>query len=167
MLATTERPRGTVAPWTPLEAIIVGGLIAGACDMAYALIYFSGVLGAPAIRIPQSIAAGLLGRAAFAGGVATATLGVALHWFNALTMAAVYVYVGRRFLPVILRKPVLYGALYGAMCYFVMNYIVIPLSAISPKPHYVPLTWWSGLAVHMFAIGLAISLSASKTLPQR
>lgn len=111
MNSTTEIPPPATAPWTPLKAIIVGGVLAGACDMGYALIYFSGVRGAPAIVIPQSIAAGLLGEAAFAGGAATAALGVALHWFIALT-------------------------------------------------------WWTGLAVHVFGVGLAISLSAAKTAPK-
>ncbi|MBA3759414.1 MAG: hypothetical protein H0X07_02700 [Gemmatimonadales bacterium] len=40
-----------------------------------------------AIRIFQSVAAGLLGQASFEGGAATAALGLALHYLIALTMA--------------------------------------------------------------------------------
>ena len=164
MIPTTERPRGARAPWTPLGAIIVGGLIAGACDMSYALLWFSGVKGIPAIKIPQSVAAGLIGKSSFDAGAATAALGLGLHWLIALIWAAVYVFVGRRFLPMLLRKPIPYGLAYGASVYFFMNWIVLPLTAMHTKPHFAPLsTWWTGLAVHMFGIGLAISLSAAKT----
>ncbi|HEY8795018.1 MAG TPA: hypothetical protein VIM15_08715, partial [Gemmatimonadaceae bacterium] len=123
--------------------------------------------GVPAIKVPQSIAAGLIGKSSFDGGAATATLGVGLHWLIALTWATVFVFVGRRFLPVLLRKPIPSGLAYGAWIYFFMNWVVLPLDAMHTKPHFAPLsTWWTGLAVHMFGIGLAISLSAAKTEPR-
>ena len=127
MISTTEPPRGATAPWTPLKAIIVGGLIAGAFDMSYALIWFSGVKGVPAIKVPQSIAGGLLGKATYDGGAATALLGICCHWFIALTWATVFVVVARRFLPVMLRKPIPFGIAYGAWIYFFMNWVVLPL----------------------------------------
>ena len=52
MISTTERPRGATAPWSPLKAIVVGGLLAGAFDMSYALIWFSGVKGVPRDQDP-------------------------------------------------------------------------------------------------------------------
>ena len=44
----------------------------------------------------QSIASGLLGKAAYEGGSATAPLGLALHFFIAFVMALVYVLAARR-----------------------------------------------------------------------
>jgi hypothetical protein len=167
MISTTERPRGATARWSPLKATLVGGLIAGACDMAYALIWFSGVKGAPWMRVPQSVAAGLIGKASFNGGAGTVALGFGLHWLIAITWAAIYVFAGRRFLPELLRKPVPYGLVYGAWIYFFMNWVVLPLSPMHTKPTFAPLdTWLTGLAVHMFGIGLAISLSAAKAAPR-
>ena len=167
MIATTERPRGAVAPWTPLKATLVGGLLAGAADMSYALLWFSGVKGAPAIKIPQSVAGGLIGRGAFDGGIATFVLGLGLHWLIALIWAGVYVFVGRRILPAILRQPIPFGLAYGAWVYFIMNWVVLPLDAMHTQPHFAPWnTWLTGLAVHMLGIGLAISISASKAAPR-
>lgn len=167
MISTTERPRGAIAPWTPLHAIIVGGLIAGACDMAYALIWFSGVKGVPRMRVPQSVAAGLIGKASFDGGAGTVALGLGLHWLIAFIWTTMYVFAGRNLLPELLRKPIPYGLLYGAWVYFFMNWVVLPLSALHAKPQFGPLdTWISGLAVHMLGVGLAISLNAAKTAPR-
>ena len=167
MISTTARPRGAVAPWTAPRAIATGGLIAGACDMSYALLWFSGVKGAPWMRIPQSVAAGLIGKPSFEGGASTVALGLGLHWLIAIIWTAVYVFGGMRLLPVLLRKPVPCGLAYGAWIYFFMNWVVLPLSAMHTMPHFVPLgTWWTGLFVHVFGIGLAISLSAAKTAPR-
>ena len=163
MNSTTERPRGATAAWTPLKATIVGGLLAGAADISYALLWFSGVKGVPWIRIPQSVAGGLIGKGTFDGGVGTAALGLGLHWLVALIWSTIFVFVATRFLPAMLRKPIPYGLAYGAWIYFFMNWVVLPLDAMHTKPHFAPWdTWLTGLAVHMFGIGLAISISASK-----
>jgi hypothetical protein len=48
-----------------------------------------------------------------------------------------------------------------------MNWVVLPLDAMHTKPHFTPLdTWLTGLAIHVLGIGLAISLTASKTQPR-
>jgi hypothetical protein len=54
-----------------LPAILAGGLIAGALDLTYALAFY-GSRGTKPIRIPQSIASGLLGTEAYQEGFATA-----------------------------------------------------------------------------------------------
>ena len=71
-------------PWNrnALLAIAAGGLTAGTLDLTQACILFGA-------RVPLSIAAGLLGRQAFRGGVATYVLGVLLHFFIAFSAAAV------------------------------------------------------------------------------
>jgi hypothetical protein len=167
MISTTELPRGTTAPWSPLKAIVVGGLLAGLCDMSYALIWFSGVKGVPWMKVPQSIASGLIGKAAFDGGISTVILGLCLHWLISIIWAAIFVIAARRFLPALLRNPIPAGLLYGVFIYLFMNWVVLPLGAMHTKPHFAPWdTWLTGLAVHMFGIGLSISLSAAKTAPR-
>lgn len=164
MNSTTERPRGATAPWTPLKAILVGGFLAGAADMSYALLWFSGVKGVPWIKIPQSVAAGLIGKPSFDGGMGTMFLGLGLHWLIAFIWATIFVVAATRFVPALLRKPIPYGLAYGAWIYLFMNWVVLPLDAMHTKPHFAPWdTWLSGLAVHVFLLGLAISISASKT----
>jgi hypothetical protein len=167
MISITEQPRVAGRTWTPGKAVLIGGLIAGAFDMSYALLWFAGVKHAPWMKIPQSVAGGLIGKASFDGGAGTVMLGFALHWTIAIIWAAIYVFAGRRFIPGLLRKPIPYGLAYGAWIYFCMNWIVLPLDAMHTKPHFAPLdTWLTGLAIHMLGIGLAISLSAARTVPQ-
>jgi hypothetical protein len=60
-----------------LLAIGVGGLIAGALDIAQAIILFGK-------KVPLLIAGGLLGKSAFHGGAGTYALGIFLHFFIAL-----------------------------------------------------------------------------------
>jgi hypothetical protein len=144
------------------RAIVTGGLVAGACDITYAFVAY-GMRGASPVRILQSVASGLLGRSSFEGGAATATLGAFLHFFIALTAAAVFCLASRR-LPALARRPWLWGPLYGLAIYIVMNYVVIPLSAVPKGGTPVAAIVVSGVLVHMFLIGLSIALAARRFL---
>lgn len=120
-----------------LWAILLGGLIAGAFDIVYAIVAYGPLsYGVPAERVLQSVAAGWIGRdAAQAGGMATAALGLATHFFIASVMAAVFVFAARRF-RMLTQNPLLWGFVYGLILYVVMNYIVAPLSAAGANMHF-------------------------------
>ncbi len=143
-------------------AILVGGSIAGACDITYAIV-FSGFRGLPARRVLQSVASGLLGAEAFKGGLPTAALGLFLHFFIALSAAAIF-YVASRRVHFLIRQAVISGVLYGLLIFAVMNLVVLPLSAFPRKVTFPPLVLATGLLVHMFLIGLPISLAARRAL---
>ncbi len=144
----------------PAAYVLAGGLIAGTLDIVYACTFWGLKAAVPPQRILQSVAAGLLGKASFEGGAATATLGLALHYFIATTMSVVYYVVARRW-PLLWQRPVLIGTGYGLILYGVMNYIVVPLSAAAHGGPRDPL--WVGLSivVHMFLIGVPIALATS------
>ena len=138
--------------------VILGGLLAGALDIAFACAFWSLRAGVPATRIFQSVAAGLLGRASFTGGTATAALGLALHFGIAVSMAVAYDRLAER-RPVLRRRPLIAGAVYGLLLYAVMNWLVVPLSAASPgstDPLWVAL----GIAAHVVLIGIPIALAS-------
>ncbi|MBW8877940.1 MAG: hypothetical protein JF614_23505 [Acidobacteria bacterium] len=141
-------------------AILVGGSIAGALDITYAIV-FSAFRGVPPVRILQSVASGLLGAAAYDGGLPTAALGLLLHFFIAFSAAAIF-YLASRWFPLLIRQAVLSGVLYGAGIYAVMNLVVVPLSAFPRKLSFPPLVLATGLFVHMFFIGLPIALAARR-----
>src|SRR5471032_2941388 len=142
-----------------LFTIFAGGGIAGACDITYA-VGFSAYRGVAPMRILQSVASGLLGAASFNGGVATAVLGLCLHFFIAFIVAAIF-YLASRLLPVVLRYAAVAGIAYGAVVYAVMNLVVLPLSAAPPRTTAMPtVVMVTGLLVHMFGIGLPIALAA-------
>ena len=141
----------------PLRLVLAGGLVAGTLDIVYACVFWGVKAGVPVRRIFQSVAAGLLGKASFEGGAATAALGLGLHYFIACSMAVAYYLVARRMLS-LRERPVAYGAAYGLLLYGIMNYIVVPLSAAGGGGAKNPL--WVGLSivVHMFLIGVPIAL---------
>ena len=144
-----------------LAAILIGGGIAGALDITYA-IGFSALRGVPPMRILQSVASGLLGAPAFEGGVATAALGLVLHFGIALAWAAIF-YLASKAIPFLTRYPLVAGLFYGFLIYAVMNLVVLPLSAFPRKVSFPLLVLVTGLLVHTLGIGLPISLAVRRT----
>jgi hypothetical protein len=136
---------------SPWRGVFYGTLAVGTLDALDAIIFF-GFRGATPIRIFQSIAAGLLGRAAFGGGLPAAILGVALHYFIAFGIVVTY-YAASRRIGLLRRRPVICGIVYGVLVYFVMNQVVIPLSAASAGRFVLPV-FLNGIAIHMFGVGL-------------
>ena len=137
-----------------LLAIAVGGGIAGALDLTQACVLFGR-------DIPLAIAAGLLGPAAFQGGVGTYVLGVLLHFFIACSAAAVY-YGASRKLVFLKEHPLVCGLFFGAAVEEVMRLIVLPLSALHAKGPYTLHDLILGLVVHMVVVGLPISFSVRR-----
>jgi hypothetical protein len=73
---------------SPGKAILIGGLIAGALDIIYAFLFYGWKYGISPLRILQSVASGLLGRASRDGGLATGALGLFLQFVIAIGAAA-------------------------------------------------------------------------------
>jgi hypothetical protein len=147
-------------------AIVVGGLIAGAIDITYALT-FSGLRGVPATRLLQSVASGLLGSESYQGGVPTAVLGLVLHFVLMMIIAAIFYFVAARW-RFLVARPVLWGGLYGFAVFWVMNLVVLPLSAFPSQVKFAPLWTSTSLIVHAFGIGVPIALASRAALsPQR
>jgi|ERR1044071_4356361 hypothetical protein len=154
--ATERRPRA-------LDTILYGGLVVGILDGLFALIFYGLILGAKPLRIFQSVASGLLGReSSFAGGVPTFLLGILLHFIVATCIAAVY-YLISLGLPVLIRHAVVSGLIYGLIAYLVMNYVVIPLSAIGSRPSFSLRTFLPAFIAHAFLVGLPIALLARRS----
>ena len=152
-------------PHATTRAILTGGAIAGSLDIIYAFVLW-GLRGVGPARILRAVASGVLGESARTGGATAAALGLFLHFLNACIIAAVYVLASRG-IPALLRRPFLYGPLYGLGVYGVMNYVVIPLSAVpGPRGASAPVVWITGVLVHMFLIGLPIALVA-RSLSER
>jgi len=148
-------------PKRALSSVLLGGLVGGAFDITYAIVFSYLRRGVSPSRVLQSVASGLLGPAAYDGGAPTAALGLALHFFIALVAAAIYVFASQ-YLAILVRRPVLAGAAYGVAIYAFMNLVVIPLSRIGPKPAPPLVVLVTGLLVHMFLIGVPIALAARR-----
>jgi hypothetical protein len=141
----------------PVVAILGGALVVGTLDALDAIVFF-GLRGATPRRIFQSIAAGVLGRSAFDGDRAAEWLGFALHYLIALLIVVAFYLISRR-VPLLTRRPVLSGLLYGIAVYFTMNYLVVPLSAAVQGPLSLPV-FANGILIHMFGVGLPSAFAA-------
>jgi hypothetical protein len=142
---------------TPVRAVAYGGLTVGFLDGLDAVIFF-GLRGVSPERIFQSIASGLLGRAAYQGGLPTVVLGVLLHFTIALAIVTIYHLVSRR-VPGLARRPFVWGPLYGITVYLTMNLVVLPLSAAVTGPR-SPLVVVNGLFIHIIGVGIPSALFA-------
>ena len=111
--------------------------------------------GVPVMRSLQVISSGVLGPKAFEGGGITATLGLGIHFCIAVVVAATY-YIASRKLGVLIGHAALCGMLYGVGVHLFMTFIVLPLSGVR-RPFSLTV-FAAQLIIHMFCVGLAISL---------
>ena len=145
------------------KTILLGGFIAGCCDITAALIVYCTMLPLTPARLLQGIAAGILGRqAAYAGGAKTAALGFLCHFVIAVGAAAVY-FALARLLPFLNRINLLLSAvIWGTIVYFFMQYVILPLSRIGMPRFNLKFTI-IGLVIHFFCIGLPITAITRRT----
>ena len=147
---------------TRSRALVLGTLTVGTLDILDAIIFFGVRSHVAPIRIFQSIAAGILGRAAFSGGLRTALLGAALHYFIAFMIVATF-FVLSRYIALLRQRPILCGVLYGIGVYLFMNLVVLPLSNAGRGSVALPVVI-NGLLIHMFGVGLPAALFAKRSI---
>jgi hypothetical protein len=151
----TEALRKPGARLTTTQALLLGGLTVAVLDILDAFVFF-GIRDVAPARILQSIAAGLLGRASFEGGLITAAIGLVLHFTIAFTIVLVY-FAASRVFHELTRRPWLWGPVYGLVVYVVMNFVVIPLSATARGNPGLPVVV-NGLLIHLVGVGLPAAL---------
>lgn len=106
-----------------IVAVVLAGLVAGSIDIGSACL----IGHLPPNVIMQAIASGLLGKAAFAGGATAAFVGLLLQWAMSIVIAAIYISAAQT-MPLLKRQWIAGGLAYGVVIYFVMNFVVVPLS---------------------------------------
>jgi len=145
-----------------LASILAGGLIAGTIDIgAAALINWI----SPAI-ILRFIASGLIGPQARQLGASGALLGLLLQWLMGVIIAAVFVLGAFLIGPARLasdRRWIAAGLIYGVVVFLVMNYVVMPLSALHRVPHFTPASAIENLLA-MLLFGLIVAFCARPAL---
>jgi hypothetical protein len=143
-----------LASLAAIRVILLAGLTCGVLDIACTLT-LSRFKGIAPVRLLQGIASGMLGPKSFEGGRGTAVLGLGIHFFIAVVVAAAY-YAASRTLGVLIEHAVLCGLLYGIAVHLFMSFIVLPLSSLK-RPFSVN-AFVAQLIIHMFFVGLPISL---------
>lgn len=140
---------------------VAASLVAGSVDLAFAFVYYGWKFGVGPQRILQSVASGWLGAASKDGGWTSAAIGFVSH-YGILVVAAWWYLLASDRSTWIRANPWLAGIAYGACIFFVMNLVVVPLSAAPPRDfqlanELVP------LAAHVFLIGPAIAWTLKRT----
>jgi hypothetical protein len=138
------------------KVIPLGGLIAGTLDMTAACIQAWLQAGVTPVRVMRYIASGLLGPSALTGGAKTAVLGLALHYLIATIWTTLF-YLASRKLRMLVEQPVVAGLVYGVLVYLIMNFIVVPLSAVRRGSPTLS-SRLIAMAILMVCIGLPIAL---------
>jgi uncharacterized membrane protein YagU involved in acid resistance len=136
-------------------AVLAATIVVGTLDALDAIVFF-GFRGATPVRIFQSIASGVLGRAAFEGDRSTMWIGVGLHYLIAFLIVLVFYIISTR-VRLLTKRPVAVGLLYGILVYVTMNYVVVPLSAAVQGPFSLPV-FVNGILIHIFGVGLPTAL---------
>jgi len=148
--------RGTEPRLSLTRLIVVGGLAVFALHLIWDVyLYTSVYLGFP-IEVPlQFVTSGITGSSAFEGGWGTALVGLGIHLFISLVVAAVFIVAATR-LPVLRRHPIIGGLAYGLVVLVVMTVVTL-LSAAPPVERDVAY-WASALGSHLLAVGLLLGV---------
>jgi hypothetical protein len=134
-----------------LSAIVLGGVVAGTIDIGAACL----ITGHGVTFILHTIAGGLLAKRAYSGGMPTALLGLALQELMGILIAAIYAGAAA-ILPVLGRRWLAGGLAYGVVIFFVMNYVVVPLSAWKHHAHFTVYSFAANMAA-MLIFGLIVA----------
>ncbi|MEP6788237.1 MAG: hypothetical protein ABJB40_07395 [Acidobacteriota bacterium] len=155
----------TVAVGRPsaFHTIVFGGLAIGILDFIDASTFFPLYYGITFQSVWWGPASGLLGReAARGGGWNTALLGILLHFVVATCIALVYYLLSRK-ISYLIKHPIISGLIFGVIANVVMQWVVIPLSAIGWRSPTGPIDWGSqanSYIGHALLVGLPVALIA-------
>ena len=157
--ARGSEPHPAARTLSVTRAILYATLVVGVLDATDGVV-FLGLRGQNPIQVLQYIASSLLGARAFSGGLASAGLGLVVHFAISLVVATIYILASRR-IAVLRTQWVLVGLLYGAAVWAVMNLLVLPLTAVGHSP--IPTAaLLNGIIGHALFVGLPSAFFAKK-----
>lgn len=139
-----------------LGTVLLAGCTAATIDLLFAFAFFGLRLGITPVRVMQSVASGLFGRASFDGGLATAAAGFVAHYAILIVAAWLY-YAASLRLPRLNRHAIASGLAFGLAIYLTMTFVVVPLSAAPFRLPRLTINAVGQFLVHP-VLGLAIAL---------
>ncbi|MBF6024598.1 hypothetical protein [Lysobacter niastensis] len=150
-------------PSTAWLQVLLGGLLVAIGDIVFATTVWFSWTQEGLVRVFQTIAVGVLGKASFDGGAASAWLGAGLHLSMATLFVVAYTLAARR-APSLLRRLWVLGPLYGVLLYVVMNFVVMPLSRVGRSPSFAHLDWITLSVIAHMVFGVICVLFARRAL---
>ena len=148
-------------------AIAVAALIVGTLDYTAAITNYLIGGGKEPIKIAWYIASSLLGReTAYAGGYATAAVGILVHYLIATGWTVLFFLAYPR-VALLRGNEIAVGVAYGLFVWLMMNRVLVPLTRIKTGPF----TFNQGAAIQagilVVCIGLPIALLARRHYTKR
>ena len=141
-----------------MKTSIYAGLIAGTIDIGAACTI--NMIGpGPILRF---IASGLLG-APLPHETWVYCLGLGLQWMMSIIIAAIFVIAATK-IPALLRHWIAAGIAYGMVVYFVMTFVVVPLSRA--KSGHVTMSSFVENLLAMILFGLIVAYTAQRMAPK-
>jgi uncharacterized membrane protein YagU involved in acid resistance len=141
-----------------MKTSIYAGLIAGTIDIGAACT-INMVGPGPILRF---IASGLLG-APLPHETWVYCLGLGLQWMMSIIIAAIFVVAATK-IPALLRRWIAAGIAYGIVVYFVMTFVVVPLSRA--KSGHVTMSSFVENLLAMILFGLIVAYMAQRMAPK-
>jgi len=141
-----------------LRAILPAWLVVGVLDISSAIVIWY-QRGTGLRRGLQGIGAGILGPKSLEGGIATALLGLAIHFFIAFVVVSIF-YLASRKIGFLLKQPLVSGELYGILVYLFMYWVVLP--TVFPKFRHRIGNDTLAIAIHISLIGLPTAFIISR-----
>jgi hypothetical protein len=141
-----------------LKASIVAGLSAGTIDIGAACT----INHVGPIPILRFISSGLLG-APLPHEPWVYCLGMILQWLMSIIIAAIFMFAATK-IPALLRNWIAAGIAYGVVVYFVMTFVVVPLSRA--KAGHVTMASFVQNLLAMIVFGLIVAYIARRMMPK-
>jgi len=145
------------------RAVLVGGLIAGALDIAFA-ISFAAYNGTAPLQLLQIVASGAFGKAALSGGLPMAAFGLAAHFGLSVAWATMYLFLAQSMPQLAVRHAIVGGVAFGVLVFLAMRLVVLPLSAFPFPVRFEPVATFLDLLSHTFLFGVPIALAIRRTI---
>jgi hypothetical protein len=151
-----------------LARLVRAGLLTGVTDGLFSSILVVAAYGSTVSRLWQGVAAVLLGKEAFNGGIPTVVLGIFMHFCVAFAWSAVFLFLVLRssWVRSLLASPygvVKVAALYGPFIWMVMSLAVIPILVQSLPT--IGFRWWVQFFGHFPFVGIPIVASSRTKVP--
>lgn len=161
--AFSSGPQPGARTFSVSRAILYATLVVGVLDASDGVV-FLGLHGQNPIQVLQYIASSLLGTGSFSDGLASAGLGLVLHFAVSLVVATIYILASRR-VAALRTQWVLLGLLYGFAVWVAMNLVFLPHTAIVHSP-ITTAALANGLIGHALFVGLPSAFFAKRAEAQ-
>jgi hypothetical protein len=144
------------------KAVLLTTLLAGTLDIIAAYTHVTIASGRFPDKMFYVIAGGAIGlKRALSGGPAVFALGVLIHCFIAFSFTLFFFMVYPRVNKVLSNK-YLTGLVFTLFAWITMNLIVLPLTALPPKPFVFDINQVIGFVIFIVVFGMPISLMADR-----